>query len=109
MSLTFTLKKALKTGDSSGERIRTTNHRVNRLPRKWVAEEQLIALKGIKKGTLKRHEKTRSWREESTSMWHSMENLGITARAFITLTKLIDGLNDSPLLGPGDIDKSPKS
>jgi hypothetical protein len=54
MSLTFTLKKALKTGDSSGERIRTTNHRVNRLPGKWVAEEQLIALKGIKKGTLKK-------------------------------------------------------
>ena len=59
-------------------------------PGKWVSEEQLIALKGIKKGTLKKaREKSFMEGREYKHVAHD----GITVHAFTTWKKLIAGLS----------------
>ncbi len=62
-------------------------------PGKWVSEEQLIALKGIKKGTLKkaREKSFMEGREYKMSLMTVCH--GITVHAFTTWKKLIAGLS----------------
>lgn len=62
-------------------------------PGKWVSEEQLIALKGIKKGTLKKARENRLWKEGNISMSLMTVCHGITVHAFTTWKKLIAGLS----------------
>ncbi|STK19425.1 putative excisionase [Escherichia coli] len=61
-------------------------------PGKWVSEEQLIALKGIKKGTLKKA-REKSFMEGNISMSLMTVCHGITVHAFTTWKKLIAGLS----------------
>lgn len=62
-------------------------------PGKWVSEEQLIALKGIKKGTLKKaREKSFMEGREYKHVAHDGMP-GITVHAFTTWKKLIAGLS----------------
>ena len=63
-------------------------------PGKWVSEEQLIALKGIKKGTLKKA-REKSFMEGKGNISMSLMTVchGITVHAFTTWKKLIAGLS----------------
>lgn len=63
-------------------------------PGKWVSEEQLIALKGIKKRYVKKRPgKNRLWKEGNISMSLMTVCHGITVHAFTTWKKLIAGLS----------------
>ncbi|STE63538.1 putative phage excisionase [Escherichia coli] len=62
-------------------------------PGKWVSEEQLIALKGIKKGTLKKAREKSFMEGRNISMSLMTVCHGITVHAFTTWKKLIAGLS----------------